>query len=518
MRANTVHQRTAGLNLVTEDQCEEIYLAALEVLDRVGVNVFEPEALRLLTAAGARVKGERVQIPDWLVRRALSSAPSRIAIGRRGSSGAGVHEGSRSEGRRGSDDSSAPSSAPIERAMLLERGRVYFGSGSDTQFTYDIETGERRLATKKDVATAARLSDALPNIDFVMSLGLASDVPTEDSYVHQFEAMLLNTAKPIIYTAADLRDLEDIVSMAEAAAGGAEALRANPSLILYAEPSSPLQHSRTALQKLLFCAERNLPVLYASAAMLGGTAPVTLAGGLVLTCAEGLSGLVIHQLKAPGAPFVYGGSAPAMDPRTALCSYGSPELQIACSTSAALAHHFNLPVFTTAGCSDSHVFDPQAGMEAGYTILMQALAGSNLIHDLGYIGAGMTASLEMLVLCDEMAATVRYLLGGLEVSPLTLAVDLIEQVGPGGNFFAEEHTAENFRESLYLSDLPNRLEFARWQQEGEKDFYRRANEKVRRLLAEHEPPQLPAETVEAVRAVCRRRAAGGGSADPIREK
>jgi trimethylamine--corrinoid protein Co-methyltransferase len=484
VRANTLHQRTTGLNLLTADQCEEIYLAALEVLDRVGVNVFEPEALELLAAGGARVNGERVQIPDWLVRQALSTAPGRIAIGRRGS---------------------GDPTAPIRRAMLLERGRIYFGTGSDTQFTYDIQTGERRLATKQDVATAARLSDALPNIDFVMSLGLASDVPTQNSFVHQFEAMVLNTAKPIIYTAADLRDVKDIVSMAQAVAGGAEALRGNPSLILYAEPSSPLQHSRTALEKLLFCAEQNLPVLYVSAAMLGGTAPVTLAGGLVICCAESLSGLVIHQLKNPGAPFIYGGSAPAMDARTALCSYGSPELQLACSCSAALAHYFNLPVFTTAGCSDSHVLDPQAGMEAGYTILMQALAGSNLIHDLGYIGAGMTSSMEMLALCDEMAATVRYLIRGVEVSPLTLAVDLIEQVGPGGNFFAEEHTAEHFRNYLYLSDLPNRLEFTRWRQEGEKDFYKRANEKVRRLAEEHKPPELPAETVEAVRAVIRKR-------------
>lgn len=396
MRANTVHQKTAGLNLLSADQCEEIYLAALEVLDRVGVNVFEPEALELLAAAGASVRGERVRIPEWLVRRALSTAPSRIPIGSRGSGDA---------------------AAPLRRAMLLERGRIYFGSGSDTQFTYDILTGERRLSTKQDVIDATRLSEALPNIDFVMSLGLASDVAAENSYVHQFEAMVLNTAKPIIYTAADLPDVKDIVSMAETVAGGLDALRANPSLILYAEPSSPLQHGREALEKLLFCAERNLPVLYVSAAMLGGTAPVTLAGGLVICCAESLSGLVIHQLKNPGAPFIYGGSAPAMDMRTALCSYGSPELQMACSASASLAHYFNLPVFTTAGCSDSHLFDPQAGMEAGYTILMQALAGSNLIHDLGYIGAGMTSSLEMLVLCDEMASTVKYLIRGLEVSP-----------------------------------------------------------------------------------------------------
>lgn len=479
MRADTLHQRTAGLALLAPDQCEEIYLAALEVLDRVGVNVFEPEALALLSQRGARVEGERARIPAWMVRRALSTAPCRIPIGRR--------------------------AAAAGRAMLLERGRIYFGTGSDTQFTFDLEDGRRRLACKQDVANAARLADALPNIDFVMSLGLASDVPAANSYVHQFEAMVLNTAKPILYTAANLKDVRDIVAMAEAAAGGPAALRANPFLVLYAEPSSPLQHSREALEKLLFCAAEGLPVMYVPAVMLGGTAPVTAAGGLVVANAECLSGLVIHQLKREGAPFIFGGSAPAMDVRTSLCSYGSPELQLTCAGTAAMAHYLNLPVFTTAGCSDSHLFDQQAGMEAAYTLLVQALAGANLIHDLGYVGAGMTSSLEMLALCDEAAAMVKYLLRGLEVSPRTLAIEVIERVGPGGNFLAEEHTVAQFRDSLCLTDLSNRLEFARWEQEGSRDYYSRANEKVRALLASHRPPPLPAEVVERIQGISRRR-------------
>jgi trimethylamine--corrinoid protein Co-methyltransferase len=496
MRANTLHQKTAGLALLSPDQCEEIYLAALEILDRVGVNVFEPQALALLEEHGARVSGERVRIPAWMVQRALGSAPCRIPIGRRPG-------GNEESGAAGLPTESA--SSQTRRAMLLERRRVYFGTGSDTQFTFDLDSGQRRLARKQDVANAARLADALPNIDFVMSLGLASDVPSANSYVHQFEAMVLNTAKPILYTAANLKDVQDIVAMAEVVAGSPEALAANPFLVLYAEPSSPLQHSREALEKLLYCAQARLPVMYVPAVMLGGTAPVTPAGGLVVANAECLSGLVIHQLKSEGAPFIYGGSAPAMDVRTALCSYGSPELQLTCAGTAAMGHYLNLPVFTTAGCSDSHLFDQQAGMEAAYTILLQALAGANLIHDLGYLGAGMSSSLEMLALCDETAAVVRYLIRGLEVSPRTLAVEVIERVGPGGNFFAEEHTVEHFRESLCLSDLPNRLEFARWEETGSRDFYSRANEKVRGLLASHHGHPLSDEVVEGVQAISRRR-------------
>lgn len=477
MRANTVFQQTPGLSLLTQDQCEEIHLAVLEVLDRVGVNVFEDEALSLLQQAGARVDGSRVHIPSWLVKKALSTVPCRVAISNRKS----------------------------QRAMLLEKGRSYFGTGSDTQFTYDVEYGERRLAVKRDVASAARIADALPNIDFVMSLGIASDVPAENSYVHQFEAMVLNTTKPILYTAANQQDVEDILSIAELVAGDRKALAADPFLVLYAQPSTPLQHSREALEKLLLCAERRVPFQYISAVMLGGTAPVTMAGALVLVTAESLSGLVIHQLKSPGAPFISGGAAPQMDMQTSLCSYGAPELQLSCAAMAAMGRYYNLPVFTTAGCSDAQSFDQQAGMEAGYSVLMQALAGSNLIHDLGYIGAGMTSSMEMLALCNETAGIVKYILRGVEISPETLALDVIERVGPGGNFLAEEHTVEHFRTCLHFSELQNRLEYALWKEQGAEDFAARANQGIREILENHRVPELPEEIVENVKAITRRR-------------
>jgi len=192
MRVNMQFQHVVGLNTISHDQFEEIHLATLEILDRVGVRVSDTEALDLLKKAGARVDGNLAKIPASLVQDALASAPCRVPISNRSG----------------------------ERAMRLEKGRSYYGSGSDTPNTIDIETGTRRLAE---------------NIDFIMSLALASDVPTADSYIHQFEAMVLNTSKPIVYTADNLRDLEIIVKMAEVVAGGAEALAANPFIILYDE-------------------------------------------------------------------------------------------------------------------------------------------------------------------------------------------------------------------------------------------------------------------------------------------
>jgi len=481
VRANTLVQQTLGLQALSPDQCEEIFLAALDILDRIGGRVHEPRGLRLLEQAGARVDGDRAFLPAPLVRRALDSAPCRVPLASR-------------DGRP---------------ALRLEKGRSYFGTGSDTQFTFDLETGERRLATKQDVANAARIADGLPHIDFVMSLGLASDVPTASYYVHQFEAMVLNTVKPILYTATDRRDVEDILQIAESLAGGREALAARPFLVLYAEPTSPLQHSREAVEKLLLCAERRMPVMYIPAVMLGATAPVTIAGALAQINAECLSGLAMHQLAGPGAPFIYGGAAPVMDMRTSLCSYGSPELILSCAGMISMARWLNLPVFCTAGCSDAHTFDPQAGLEAGYSILALALAGGNLIHDLGYLGGGMTSSMEMLALCDEAAGIARYLLAGIEVSPRTLALETIEQVGPGGNYVAESHTVENFKRSLHFSAMLNRWEHARWREEGSLNLQEKANRRVRSILASHRVPELPADVVKAVRAVAERRDRGG---------
>ena len=471
MRVNNSFQETAGLNFLSDDQLEELHLASLEILQRVGVEVHEDESLKLLREAGARVSGSRVRIPSALVKEALSKAPPRVAI----------------------------SSRTGERALQLERRRIYFGTGSDTPSTIDLETGERRPAVKEDVVNATRISDLLPNIDFVMSLALAGDVPKKTSDVHQFEAMVLNTEKPILYTAHDREGLKRIFDISEIVAGGSQELAQDPFLVLYAEPSSPLSHSREALEKLLLCAEKGLPVIYAPAVMSGATGPVTQAGGVVVANAEILSGLVIHQLKSAGAPFIAGGGVPPMDMQTSICSYGDPRRDLGCISLVRLAQYYRLPVFTTAGCSDAHSFDQQAGMEAGFNILLAGLAGGNLIHDLGYLGVGMTSSLEMLVLCNETVGVVKRFLRGYEINSETLALDVIERVGPAGNFFSDEHTFKHFKGELTPVQHLNRQNYDGWQAAGGLSFGEGANQWIRERLAKSEDPSLPDAKMQAIR-------------------
>lgn len=473
MRVNRQIQQTIGINFLTDDQLEELHLATLDVLERVGVEVHEEESLKLLKAEGALVEGSRVRIPPGMIREALLTVPPRVTIDNR-------------EGKR---------------AMDLEKRRIYFGTGSDTPNTIDPYSGKRRKSVKKDVINAVKVADEMRNINFVMSMALASDVPEKSADVHHFEAMVLNTDKPILYTAHDREGLEAIFRIAEIVKGGRKELAASPFLALYAEPSSPLSHSRDALEKLLLCAERRLPVIYAPAVMSGATGPVTQAGGIVVANAEILSGLVIHQLKSRGAPFISGGGVPPLDMKTSVCSYGDPRRDLGCGSLVRLAQFYEMPVFTTAGCSDAQVFDQQAGMEAGFNLLMAGLTGGNLIHDLGYIGAGMTYSLEMLVLTNETVEMVKKLLNGYEINAETLALNVIEKVNPGGEYISEEHTYNNFRRELTPTRFLNRSNYDGWLRAGGKSFGQVAREEVIRILERERLSTLAADKIEAIKEV-----------------
>ncbi len=473
---NNLHKRMGLFNLTT-DQMEKLHLATLDILEQVGVKICEPEAKQLLQEAGARISGDLVKIPNWMVQQALQTAPGKILI----------------------------SDRTGKLAMTLENANTYFGTGSDTPYTIDIETGKKRLSVKQDTINAALVTDALENIDFVMSMARASDVPGIRSDRHHFEAMTLNSTKPIIFDANDRQGLLDIIEMAALITGGRKELTEKPYMIHYSQPTSPLVQSKNALEKLLTAAEERIPTVHAPAVLCGATGPVTTAGALVVANAEILSGLVVHQLKSGGAPFIYGGGTPPLDMITTICTYGNPQGAVGAVSLVQLAQYYHLPSFTLAGCTDAHIFDQQAAMEAGFNLLISGLAGGNLIHDLGYIGAGTTGSLEYLVLCNEGAGAVKYLTRGVDINPATLALDLIGEVGPGGNFITEQHTMDHFRSQMHFTNLFNRNNYKNWQSAGSKSLGESANALLKEILKWHEVPPLAPEVEKKVKDLARGR-------------
>jgi trimethylamine---corrinoid protein Co-methyltransferase len=453
-RSNYNQQLSPQLNWFSTSQLEEIHSATIDVLERAGVRVDHDESLKLLKEAGCLVKDRVVKIPGWMIDEAIRVAPSKINIYNR-------------EG---------------QTAMSLESNRTYYGTGSDLPFHLDLESGVRRNSVKQDVVNAARVIDHLPNLDFAMSYGIPRDVQADRGDLHQFAALALNCAKPIIFTAFNEDNLKIIIDMAAAAAGSHEDLREKPFLILYDEPISPLIHTREGMAKMFTCIEYGVPVIYTPGVVAGGTCPVTKAGTIVQMNAESLSGLLIAQLKKKGAQVIIGGGATPMEMNSTATLYGSPDAAMNYCAMSELARFYKLPNFTEAGCSNAPVPDAQAGMEASMGLLLNQLCGANLVHDVGYLDGGKTGSLPFLAMCDDFISAARYIGAGTAINPETIGVDNIVGVGPSGHYLGEEHTMKHFRNEIWMPTIFNRMMYETWEQLGSKDCFDLAREKVQAIL------------------------------------
>jgi trimethylamine--corrinoid protein Co-methyltransferase len=474
-RSNYTVNVTPRFQVLSQDQIDELHLATLEVMRRTGVRVDEPAAVEVFAKAGCWVDGDRVRFPSHLVEWAIEVTPSRVML---------------------CDRLGQP-------AVALQGERAYFGTGSDTPSIVDAYTGERRRALKQDVANTARLVDALPHMSFMMCSGIASDVHEAISDIHHFEAMVSNTRKPIAFTAWSLDNLKDIIDMAEAVAGGAEALQRSPFCALYTEPISPLTLGVEATQKLMYMAEKGLPTIFTPGLITGANGPVTIAGGLVQGNAEMLAGFVLAQLLREGTPLVFGGGILPIDMRTTLMSYASPEFMQGVCALKDIARHYRLPMFHFAGCSDAKTFDQQASLEGALSILLSALNGGNLVHDVGYIDNGLTTSYQQLVVMDEVVGMVARFMGGIEVSEETMALDVIDRVGPGGHFLGDDHTYRHFRENWFPT-LLDRTNYDNWAEQGRLTLGDRAAARARQLLDEHRPEPLPAGVAKRLAAIVAR--------------
>jgi len=474
IRSNDHVLSSAQFRRLSDEQCQKLYWACLEILERTGVRLYDQEALDLFKRAGVpAADGNRVRVPAWMVEKAFTTVPKRVTLC----------------DRHGN------------RVMPVEGHRSFFGPGSDCLNIVGHRTGERRKAVLQDVVEAMIVADALPHIDFVMCMFLPVDVaqPVADRY--QMEAMLNHTTKPIIFVTTEFSGCVDAVQMAEAVVGGPQALQRNPMVACYINVTTGLRHNQEALQKLLYLADKGLPVIYIPSSQGGVTAPVTTAGALAVSQAGALVGLVLSQLKQEGAPFImpgWGGNM--LDMRTMVQPYADPDKRV---MAADFVHFLGLPMFALAGCSDSKVVDQQAGIEAALTLMTDALCGGNIVHDLGYLESGLSGSLAQLVICDEILGWLEPFVRGVEINDETLGLDLIDKVGPDGQFLDSKHTREHFRERWYPS-LFERYDYATWLDKGGKTLGQRAAERVDAILAEHKPEPLPEDAARAVHAIVER--------------
>jgi trimethylamine--corrinoid protein Co-methyltransferase len=452
-----------AFRVLSESQCEQIHEASLSILERTGVRFLDPGALEVLRSAGAAVSdGNLVRFPKDLVTWAIGVTPAEVVM----------HD------REG---------LPV---MRLGGRNVYFGTGSDCHNILDSRTGERRRFLKADVAQGIRVCDALEGLDFVLSIGLISDVPRMSSDVHQFDAMIRNTTKPVVFTSHDLANTMVIVAMAEAIAGGREQLDRAPTIIHFAEVDCPLKYAADTCQKVMFMARRGLPVVQGAGPMMGASGPQTHAGVLAAANAECLAGNVLVELTREGAPFIRGLGIHPLDMRTGVLPYGAPELSLNTAAACDLARYYGVPAWGYAGCSDAKLVDQQAAAEATMSVVASLLAGANLVHDVGYIESGLTSSFEMIVFSDTVIQMGRAMLKDIEISDETLALDLIDSVGHYGNYLGEVHTRRHFREVWY-PDLMDRQTYQGWEAAGHQTMGDRLSGRVSALLQSHASPPLP---------------------------
>jgi trimethylamine--corrinoid protein Co-methyltransferase len=461
----------AQFGRLSSQQCQKLHNASLEILARTGARLYEQEAIDLLKSAGASVAdGNLVRIPAGLVEKAFSTVPKRVTLFDRNG----------------------------QASIFLEEGNCYYGTGSDCLNIIDHRTGERRKPVMQDIVEGMTVCDALPHIDFVMSMFLPSEVDAMVSDRYQMEAMLNNTTKPIVYVTNEFSGCVDAVEMAEIVAGGSEALKLRPFAACYINVTTGLRHNAEALEKLLFLAEKGLPALYIPVVVSGITGPMTTAGSMALVNAGVLVGLVLSQLKREGAPFIVPGwGGEGIDMRTMVNPYCAPDPK---GMAHALAHHYRLPMFGLGGCSESKLVDQQAAAEAALTLLAETLGGANLIHDLGYLESGLCGSLAQLVICNEMVGWIARMMAPVEINEETLALDLIDELGPDGQFLGTEHTMAHFRERWY-PEVFERGNFDQWQAKGGQSLGERAAAHVERILAEHKPEPLPREIAQQVKEV-----------------
>ncbi|WP_022666696.1 trimethylamine methyltransferase family protein [Desulfospira joergensenii] len=451
------------LKVFNKKQALAIHDAAVKILDTTGFCMEHDGVLELLLDNGCSMDREnRVTMPESLIEKALLSAPKTINI----------------YDQNGN------------LTMPLEGENFFFGTGSDTIFTIDLETGKRRRTLLNDTGNFARLVDALPNMDFSMSMGNPEDVEIRDIYIRVFEEMVQNSNKPICFIADSGRDIRQIHEIACTVAGGEENLRKKPFLFNYSEAISPLHYPENVMEKLVFCAEKEIPICLPSGCNAGGGGPVTLAGAMAQGIAENLVGLVVHQLTHEGAPFLFAPNVSVLDMKYTVVSYGCTEWSL---TQAAFADMrdelYQIPIWSFAGATDAKILDAQAGAEAMLSIVTSLLSRCNVIHDVGYIESGHTSSLEMLTMADELVGMAKYFAGGIPVNEQTLALDVIDRVSRSADnaiFLSEPHTFAHFRQAHFLPDLMDRARFEIWEKNGKKDLLARCNEKTRALLASHD--------------------------------
>jgi trimethylamine---corrinoid protein Co-methyltransferase len=442
--------------LLSQQELDRIDADSRLVLGKTGVRINNEKARQVFKGAGAKVDEDTnvVIIPPDLIEFALEKVSHQFNVWNRDGS----------------------------ECYNLNDGRVYGHNVGGCVRIFDYEKGVARDATQQDLIKATALIDALENIHVCRPVVYPQEFSSQVRDIHTAATMLQYTRKPYGVSAYSIQNLDYILRLASLVSGSYEAFLAKPFIWGSVCPASPLNYNESTTAILMKYAEIGMPVALAPCPVSGGTSPVSLAGTLVQQNAEILTGLVLVQVIRPGMQVKYTTRAIPMDMRTGTATFGSVELGMMSAAIVQLARKYGICSDVYGLGTSTFAFDVQNGYEKALNGLLPVLAGANLIAAAGLMEDALTSSCEQLVIDNTLLGSIFRIRRGVEVSDELNALDLIQKVGPGGNFLLEDHTRLHARQELYIPKICYRAGNQQYIENGYKSVADAAHARVEAIL------------------------------------
>jgi trimethylamine---corrinoid protein Co-methyltransferase len=453
-----------NIKVLSDSEMELVHEASVNLLFDTGIKVMSEDVLAILETTGALVDypTQIVRFPPQMTRQYTSGLREKIQLYNRSQ----------------------------ESYLTLGDGRVHCASGHNAIYTQKFESDLIQDATKQDVREFAFVTDALENLEVAGVVVMPCDVSPQASLVHAIDAMFNNTTKHVFFSPGTAKETAAILDIARAVTGK-EDLSERPVLTCQLSPTSPLTWETGAVEALVYIAKSGIPLTFLPGPMGGATCPYTLAGHFTQYNAEMLSGIIISQVINRRTPVIYGGGWSIFDMRESIAKIATPESVLLRIAGVQMAHFYRIPCHSMGLDSDSHCYDEQQGMEKLFTALGDFEAGADLFVNGGMYSSGVTASLEQLVIDDEISGILYRFMQGIDFTPEKMALDSIREVGPGGNFLSHDHTLKYLRTGEHrLKELSLRYSLRKWKEQGKPDLITRARERVRRILSTHKVEPL----------------------------
>jgi trimethylamine--corrinoid protein Co-methyltransferase len=471
--------------VVSDDEVEAVHHASLRILSTTGIDVLEAEAQKLFTDAGCTLTDNRVRMDPDMITDVVKSCPSEFTL---------------------------HATNPAHH-IRIGGDNVVFSSVASPPNVSDT-AGGRRTGNREDFQNLTRLSQHFNAIHFHGGYPVEpADVHASVRHLHATHDMLTLSDKAIHAYSLGRERNQDCLEMVRIARQiSHEQLEKEPSIFTIINSSSPLRLDIAMLQGILEYSARNQVVIMTPFTLAGAMAPVTIAGAVAQQNAEALAGMALTQLVRPGAPVVYGGFTSNVDMKSGSPAFGTPEFMKAAMLGGQMARRYNVP-YRSSNVNAANAVDAQAGYESAFSLWGAIMGGANVVfHGAGWLEGGLRASYEKMVLDVDLLQMMQTFLSPLEVNDSELALEAIDEVGPGGHFFGTQHTQDRYRDAFYAPILSDWRNFESWEEAGSPTTDQKATEMVPKFLAEYTEPTVPDDVRAQLDDFLNRRVAEGGVA------